>query len=641
MNKKFKKLKSISFDDENEVLNETNNNDTSISNLNIEKNSINEEEKLKLLNIKKLSNKEIIKKSIKISLKNWRKSVYQQIQIFITQIFSMYLPILKANIIDSISTNKGYDELIYNFKKYIFFLIVRLIFDEILEIFEYYFIRKYNNEYKDLLLENIIEKDISFFDIFETGELTKKLNDYEENIEEDFVYKILTIIQNIFKLFLISNYLFITSFNLTIVLIFVFFVNIIFSYIIEKCSIFSNFEEIMKTKELYSKKLNELISNIRMIKSFGKEKDELKKIKEYKRKSSFDYNLLTTILFNISILIKDGGEAITLFFAGKFILKNKFSIGKFTVFKQYQEDFSECYSDIKSAFKDFKTLIYNWRNFFDLYDYPVKIKSLKNYIPQKLIGKIKFENITFSYPLKPNVNILKNLSFEIEPGKIFAICGFSGSGKTTISNLIQRFYDPNEGKIYIDDIDLKDYNLNFLRKNIGFVSQEPILNSGTIEENILYGIDYFKKKDFEKILKISNVDSFVYDKNLFPEGIKTLVGEKGIKMSGGEKQRIAIARALIKNSKILIFDEATSALDSENEKNVQRAIDQIIKEKGITTIIIAHRLSTLINANKIIVMDKGKVVEFGNHIQLLQKNGQYKKLFYNQLIENQKEIQKK
>ena len=311
------------------------------------------------------------------------------------------------------------------------------------------------------------------------------------------------------------------------------------------------------------------------------------------------------------------------------------------MFKQYQEDFSECYSDIKSSFKEYRTLIYNWRIFFDLYDYPIKIKSLKNYIPQKLIGKIKFQNITFSYPLKPNVNILKNLSFEIEPGKIFAICGFSGSGKTTISNLIQRFYDPNEGKIFIDDVDLKEYNLNFLRKNIGFVSQEPILNSGTIEENILYGIDNYKQKDFEEILKISNVNSFVNDKNLFPEGLKTLVGERGIKMSGGEKQRIAIARALIKNSKILIFDEATSALDSENEKNIQKAIDQIIKKKLITTIIIAHRLSTLINADNIIVMDKGKVVEFGNHLQLLQKNGKYKKLFYNQLVENQKEIQKK
>ena len=641
MDKKFKKLNSI--EDENEILNESNNKDNitkSFSNLN-EDNSINEEEKLKFLNLKKLSNKEIIKKSIKISLKNWRKSLYQQFQMFFIQIFSMYLPILKANIIDSISSNKGYDELLYSVKKYIFFLIIKLIFNEMLDIFEYQFIRKYNNEYKDLLIENIIEKDISFFDIFKSGELIKKINDYEDNIQEDFIFKTFTIIQNISKLFLISYYLYKTSFNLTIVLIFVFFVNISFDYIIEKFSIFSMFEEIMKTKEIYSNKLNELISNIRMIKSFGKEKDELKKIKEYKRKISFDYNLPTTILLNLSTLIKEGGEAITLFFAGKYILQNRFSIGKFTVFKQYQEDFSECYSDIKSSFKEYKTLIYNWRIFFDLYDYPIKIKSLKNYIPQKLIGKIKFQNITFSYPLKPNVNILKNLSFEIEPGKIFAICGFSGSGKTTISNLIQRFYDPNEGKIFIDDVDLKEYNLNFLRKNIGFVSQEPILNSGTIEENILYGIDNYKQKDFEEILKISNVNSFVNDKNLFPEGLKTLVGERGIKMSGGEKQRIAIARALIKNSKILIFDEATSALDSENEKNIQKAIDQIIKKKLITTIIIAHRLSTLINADNIIVMDKGKVVEFGNHLQLLQKNGKYKKLFYNQLIENQKEIQKK
>jgi len=399
MDKKLKKLKSI--DEENELLNETNNND--LTNFNIEKNSLNEEEKLKFLNVKKLSNKEIIKKSIKISLKNWRNSVYQQFQMFISQIFSMYLPILKANIIDSISSNKGYDELIYSFKKYILFLIIRLIFNEILEIFEYYFIRKYNNEYKDLLLENIIEKDITFFDIFKSGELIKKINDYEENIQEDFIFKTLTIIQNIFKLFLISNYLYITSFNLTIVLIFVFFVNIIFDYIAEKSSIFSNFNEIMETKELYSNKLNELISNIRMIKSFGKEKDELKKIKEYKRKTSFDYDLVTTILLNISTLIKEGGEAITLFFAGKFILKNKFSIGKFTVFKQYQEDFSECYSDIKTSFKEYKTLIYNWGNFFDLFDFPIKIKSLKNYIPQKLIGKIKFEKITFSYPLKKNV----------------------------------------------------------------------------------------------------------------------------------------------------------------------------------------------------------------------------------------------
>ena len=186
---------------------------------------------------------------------------------------------------------------------------------------------------------------------------------------------------------------------------------------------------------------------------------------------------------------------------------------------------------------------------------------------------------------------------------------------------------------------MKDYNINFLRKNIGFVSQEPILNSGTIEENITYGISSYKKSDFEEILKLSNVNSFINDNNLFPDGLKTLVGERGIKVSGGQKQRIAIARALMKNAKILIFDEATSALDAESEGEVQKAIDNIGKNKGITTVIIAHRLSTIINADKIAVLNKGSVVEIGTHKELNEKNGEYKKLFQKQLVYEKKKSQ--
>jgi len=167
------------------------------------------------------------------------------------------------------------------------------------------------------------------------------------------------------------------------------------------------------------------------------------------------------------------------------------------------------------------------------------------------------------------------------------------------------------------------------------VAQEPILNSGTIEENIIYGVENYKNKDFEEILKLSNINSFINDKNLFPEGLKTLVGERGIKISGGQKQRIAIARALMKNAKILIFDEATSALDAENEFQVQNAIDNIARKKGITIIIIAHRLSTIINADTIAVIKNGYVVEIGKHKELLNKNGEYKKLFLKQLISNQ------
>jgi ABC-type multidrug transport system fused ATPase/permease subunit len=403
-------------------------------------------------------------------------------------------------------------------------------------------------------------------------------------------------------------------------------------YLSVKFSIFSNFEELMKNQEKCSNSLNELISNIRMIKSFGKEEEEVKKIEHLKRITSFDYNIPTTIIFKIHDFVSHGGEAITLFFAGKYILSNKFTLGKFTVFKQYQSEFTESYREIKDAIEDYRKLIQNWRLFFELYDYPIKIKSQKNYIPNKLIGKIKFDKVTFSYPLKSSVNVLNNLSFEISPGKIFAICGFSGSGKTTISNLLQRFYDPNEGTIYIDDIDMKDYNINYLRNNIGFVAQEPILNSGTIEENIVYGVNSYKKSDFEEVLKLSNVNSFINDKNLFPDGLKTLVGERGVKVSGGQKQRIAIARALMKNAKILIFDEATSALDAESEGEVQNAIDNIVKKKYVTIIVIAHRLSTIINAHKIIVIDKGTVVECGSHKELIEKDGEYKKLFQKQLV---------
>jgi ABC-type multidrug transport system fused ATPase/permease subunit len=228
--------------------------------------------------------------------------------------------------------------------------------------------------------------------------------------------------------------------------------------------------------------------------------------------------------------------------------------------------------------------------------------------------------------------ILKNLNFVINPGKIFAIVGYSGAGKTTITNLIQRFYDPNNGEIFLDNYNLKDINLNYLHQNIiSIVQQEPLLNSGTIEDNILYGIEEYSQEDFERICQLSNLN-FINDETLFPKGFKTNVGERGAQISGGQKQRIAIARALMKESKILILDEATSALDAESENEVQKAIDNIVKNNNITIIIIAHRLSTIKNADCIMFLDKGNIIEFGTHQELIEKNGCYQKLMQKQII---------
>ena len=265
------------------------------------------------------------------------------------------------------------------------------------------------------------------------------------------------------------------------------------------------------------------------------------------------------------------------------------------------------------------------------YDIRPKIISYKNYIPEKIQGKIIFDKVKFSYPLSPDIKILNNLSFSIEPGKILALVGYSGSGKSTISNLIQRFYDPNDGNIFIDETNIKDFNLDWLHKNIGFVSQEPILCNGTIEYNITYGVKEYTMNKLNEICDLARVNKFIKDKRLFPEGLKTMVGERGTNVSGGQKQRIAIARAIMKDVKILIFDEATSALDAESESEVQSALDSIIKSKKITTIIIAHRLSTIRNADKILFLNKGKIVESGTHEELLNLNGEYKKLVEKQL----------
>ena len=601
---------------------------------------INKEEKdeEKPIYNKDLSKKDILIKSSKISLKNWRKSVCRQIDLLITQIFSLYIPILKANLIDAIATNQSYGEMLKIFKKYMLYLSLKFIVKIIFGAYEFFFIKKYTDDYKNILFEKIIEKDISFFDVYKTGELVNKIKECEENVNEDFIFTTLSHIQKIIKLISMAFYLFKSSFELTLIFCVIFAIQLVVDYGFENYSTFRNFREKIGFRDQYSNKLTELISNIRMIKSFGKETDEVKKIEALKLKGSFDFDFISHFLFNASDFFKNGGESLTLLFTGKYILSNKFSLGKFTVFKQYQKEFIDCYEDLKRNIKKYAKLFSQWKVFFELYDYPILIKSNKNYIPEKLNGEIKFQNVTFSYPLNHKSIILKNLSFTIEPGKIFAICGFSGSGKTTISNLIQRFYDPNDGKITLDNIDLKDYNIRYLRNNIGFVAQEPILNSGTIEENIIYGVDSYKKDDFEEVLKLSNINSFVNNKNLFPEGLKTLVGERGVKVSGGQKQRIAIARALMKNSKILVFDEATSALDAESEAEVQKAIENIAKKKDITIVIIAHRLSTIINADTIAVLNKGNIVEFGNHKELIEKDGEYKKLFQKQLFSNNNKV---
>lgn len=231
-------------------------------------------------------------------------------------------------------------------------------------------------------------------------------------------------------------------------------------------------------------------------------------------------------------------------------------------------------------------------------------------------GKVEYRNINFAY--NSETPILQNMSLLVLPGEMIALVGASGAGKTTLVNLLPRFYDPQAGQILIDGIDIQDVTLNTLRRQIGIVPQETILFSGTIAQNIAFGQSYYELKDVQKAAEIANAHQFI---SQFPEGYQTWVGERGVNLSGGQKQRIAIARAVLLAPRILILDEATSALDSESEGLVQEALERLMRDR--TVFIIAHRLATVRRADRILVLEKGRIVESGTHEELLEKGSRY------------------
>jgi ATP-binding cassette, subfamily B, bacterial HlyB/CyaB len=236
----------------------------------------------------------------------------------------------------------------------------------------------------------------------------------------------------------------------------------------------------------------------------------------------------------------------------------------------------------------------------------------------RIRGHIKFEGVTFRYPTRADKNALQNINLEIYPGQSVALVGRSGSGKSTFANMLLRLHEPNDGRILLDGYDLRQVSISSLREQVGVVPQEIFLFSGTIRENIAFGDPDASLERVVGAAMLAGAHEFISE---LPLGYETKIGERGQSLSGGQKQRIAIARALFKQPRILIFDEATSALDTESERAIQQNLDRILKDR--TTFIIAHRLSTVRNADLIVVMDRGAIIELGTHYSLMEEKGMY------------------
>ncbi len=370
--------------------------------------------------------------------------------------------------------------------------------------------------------------------------------------------------------------------------------------------------------------LEENISCYQVVKSFVRDQLESRRFSEAIEDSfiSARKRVIISAFFGPSIgFIAFSTSLVLLWYGGREVITGHISPGELIAFILYATiiagpmgSFARMYTRLQEGLGASKRL-------FELLDTESEVRSLPNaQIMPKISGGIEFDNTCFHY--QENREVIKHVSFSVKPGQTVALVGPSGAGKTTLIRLLHRFYDPTRGEIRVDGIPLKNVELSSYWKQIGIVPQETILFGDSIEMNIKYAKDGATDEEIIAAAKAANAHSFIME---CPEQYKTIVGEKGIRLSAGQRQRIAIARAILKNPSILILDEATSALDNESEVLIQEALEHLMQNR--TSIVIAHRLSTIHNAEKILVMDDGAIVEFGSHSELMKQKGLYHRLY--------------
>lgn len=372
--------------------------------------------------------------------------------------------------------------------------------------------------------------------------------------------------------------------------------------------------------------LEETINSIKVVQSYNREKFEYNRFLDLLEQSHITAKKrirLRSLLFSLVIGLVLFSVALVLWIGGRDVLTGEMSAGELSSFVFYAVlvatsigGFSEIYSDWQRANGALERII-------EISQAKSDVIEDEDAIDLDIKDKINLciKKLSFAYPGRPDLNVLEDINIDIEDGTTVALVGPSGSGKSSILQLLMRFYDPTEGVIALDGMDIRKLTLESLRNAFALVPQDAVIFSTSAYNNILYGRVDASKKEVEEAAKAAEIYDFF--KSL-PDGLETHVGEKGLKLSGGQRQRIAIARAILCNPKILLLDEATSSLDSENEKLVQLALDRLRTKR--TTLVVAHRISTIINADKIIVIDKGKFVASGNHKSLLKTNDLYKKL---------------
>jgi ABC transporter fused permease/ATP-binding protein len=482
---------------------------------------------------------------------------------------------------------------------------------------------------RERLYGHILEQEIAFFDERRTGELTSRLASDATVLQTAASANISMVLRNAAQALGGVGFLLYTSPLLTALMLAVVppvaIGGVLYGRRVRKLS-----KQVQDALAESGEVAEETISGIRTVRSFAAEEVESRR---YEAKVEQSFQLGQRVARASSGFLALGSfaafaaAALVFWYGGRLVVRGVLTVGGLTSFLVYTLLVAFALAGLADLWADFMRSVGAAERVFELLDRTPGMAFAVGEQPASARGHVEFQKVRFAYPTRKQVVVVDNVDLALEPGELVALVGPSGAGKSTIAALLARLYDPDAGRILLDGRDVRELHPQWLRRQIGAVAQEPILFSTSIAENIRYGRPGASLAEVERAARTANADGFI---TAFPQGYDTLGGERGVQLSGGQKQRVAIARAVLKDPRILVLDEATSALDAESEHLVKDALDRIME--GRTTLVIAHRLSTVLHADRVVVLDAGRVVQSGRHAALMAEEGLYRRLVERQFV---------
>ena len=479
------------------------------------------------------------------------------------------------------------------------------------------------------LFRSILEQEVAFFDERRTGELTSRLASDTSVLQSAVSANVSMGLRHLVTSVGAVGFLLFTSARLALVMLAVV-PAVAVGAVIYGRRVRRLAREVQDALAAAGEVAEETISGLRTVRSFDAEARETERYGAavWKAFETARRRIRAGATFMASAAGAGyGSVAMVLWYGGRLVVAGELTAGGLTSFLVYTLVLAMSLGSLADLWADFMKALGAAERIFEIQDRSPRVPVRGGERPARVEGRLAWEGVRFAYPTRPDVPVLQGIDLAVEAGQVVAVVGPSGAGKSTLAQLLSRFYDPDSGRIRLDGRDLRQLDPGWLRRQVGVVSQEPILFSGTIAENVRYGRPDASEAEVIAAARAANAHDFVAK---FPDGYETRVGERGVQLSGGQKQRVAIARAVLKDPRVLVLDEATSALDAQSEHLVQEALERLMR--GRTTLIIAHRLSTVAGADRVVVLDGGRIVQLGSHAALMSEDGPYRRLVERQFV---------